>query len=313
MTTAVLAITFVTVTLMVGIILSLLTASQRALSKRLETLAQQEEAAPQQQAERDLAPLVTRLLAAMGKLRPLEQTLARAGIPMRPSEFLLLCVLGIVGLTAVGWVLTRLLLVAVLCALIGTGLCPLIVSMLTGRRRLAFESQLADALVLMASSLRSGYSVLRAIQTVSEEMTPPISTEFGRVSEEVALGLAMDDALVRLAQRVPSYDLEMMVTAVNIQIEVGGNLADILETLASTIRERNRIRAEMQALTAEGRLSGIVLVLLPLGLAVFIQLVNPRYFSALVGTAMGQVMIACAIVLQIIGGLVIKRMLEMDF
>jgi tight adherence protein B len=160
---------------------------------------------------------------------------------------------------------------------------------------------------MIASSLRSGFSLMRSMQMVSQEMPPPISEEFERVINEVNLGRPMEDALRESVSRVKSYDYDLMVTAILINQQVGGNLADILEIIAHTIRERLQIRGEMKALTAEGRISGVILVILPLVLAGLIAVLNPPYLLTLVTEPIGVYLIVTAVLLQIIGGLFIRK------
>lgn len=145
----------------------------------------------------------------------------------------------------------------------------------------AFNNQLGDTITLMANSLRSGYSFLQTLDMVSREAPPPVSSEFSRVVQEVGLGRSTEEALDNLLRRVPSDDLELLITAVNIQHEVGGNLAQILDTIGHTIRERVRIKGEIKTLTAQGRISAYVITGLPVGLAIFISVVNPEYMAPL--------------------------------
>lgn len=145
----------------------------------------------------------------------------------------------------------------------------------------AFNHQLGDTLMLMANALRSGYSLLQAMDTVSHNAPQPTSGEFGRVVREVGLGLTPEQALANLVRRIGSDDLELMTTAVNIQHEVGGNLAQILDTISDTIRERVRIKGEIASLTAQQRLSGYIIAALPLVVAGGLFLINPTYVMPL--------------------------------
>ena len=149
------------------------------------------------------------------------------------------------------------------------------------RRLKAFNEQLGDTIGLLANSLRSGYSLLQSMELVSRESPDPIGAEFKRVVREVGLGLSPQDALANLMRRLPSDDLDLLITAINIQYEVGGNLAQILDTISHTIRERVRIKGEIQVLTAQGRVSGYIISALPLLIGVFISIVNPTYMNTL--------------------------------
>ena len=167
-------------------------------------------------------------------------------------------------------------------------------------------------MLLISSALKSGYSFLKALQVVAKEMPAPMSEVARKVVEECQFGVPMEDALVRMAERASSYDLDLVTTAVIIQSQVGGSLAEILDSIAETIRERIQIQAEVSALTAEGRLSGIVLSLMAPGMAVALSVLNPTYMGVLIGDPLGQKMIVAAIVLQILGIVLIKRMMRVE-
>lgn len=176
-----------------------------------------------------------------------------------------------------------------------------------------FNRQLPDALSLIGSAIRSGYSFPRAMQMVADEMPDPISEEFQRVINEINVGLPIDAALMRMTARITSYDLELVVIAVIIQQQIGGNLAEIINNIAETIRDRVRVEGELSALTAEGRMSGVVLVLLPFGLAAIILTLNSGYLSPLIHEPSGPYLIGAGLLLQAVGALIIKRMLVLDY
>jgi tight adherence protein B len=210
--------------------------------------------------------------------------LARADLKLTVTEFIGLKILSAVLGAGAGILIGRASSLAMLIsALVGAVLlsfAPNVYVVIASRRRVTrFNNQLADSINLLANALRSGYSFLQSMELVSREAPAPMSTEFRRVVQEVGLGLSTADALSNLMRRVPSDDLDLLITAVNIQMEVGGNLAQILETIGHTIRERVRIKGEIRVLTAQGRISAYVITFLPIGLAVFITLVNPDYMS----------------------------------
>src|SRR5207248_11602606 len=178
----------------------------------------------------------------------------------------------------------------------------------------ASTKQLPDPITLIATGLRAASSFLQAIELVVRESRPPISTEFGRVIREVNLGLPFDVALENMVQRVKSDDLELMATAISIQHTVGGNLAEILDSIAFTIRERVRIKGEIRTLTAQQRMSGYVVGLLPFGLAFFIYIAAPNFFTPMfskppdvVGIPLGVILIGVAAVMMGIGFVVIRK------
>lgn len=210
--------------------------------------------------------------------------LARADLKLQVSEFIGLKLLSALGGAAAGAFLGRADPRAILIsALVGALVCSFIpniyVAFRARRRVKQFNDQLGDTITMLANSLRSGYSLLQSMDLVSREAPEPVASEFRRVVQEVGLGLTTEQALANLMRRVPSDDLDLMITAVNIQHEVGGNLAQILETIGHTIRERVRIKGEIRVLTAQGRISGYVITALPLALAAIITVINPDYMA----------------------------------
>jgi tight adherence protein B len=173
-----------------------------------------------------------------------------------------------------------------------------------------FASQLPDALELVARALRSGQSLASAMHVVGEEMPDPIATEFGRVFEEQNLGIAIEDSLKGMCDRVPNMDLRFFVTSVGIQRQTGGDLAEILDKIGYVIRERFRILGQVKALTGEGRLSGIVLIALPFALFGFMLNAKPDYVESLWKTELGRKMSIFAIIAQILGALVIRKIVN---
>ena len=183
----------------------------------------------------------------------------------------------------------------------------------------AFDKQLPDTITLIANALRAGSSFLQAIELVVRESRPPISTEFGRVIREVNLGLAFDTALENMVRRVKSDDLELMATAISIQHTVGGNLAEILDSIAFTIRERVRIKGEIRTLTAQQRLSGYVVGFLPIGLAAFLFIAAPGFMSpmfddrvSLLGLPGGVLILVLGGFAMFIGFMLIRRIVDIE-
>lgn len=172
-------------------------------------------------------------------------------------------------------------LFGLVAGLIGYGVPMVYLSFKAKRRQKRFIGQLGDTISLMANSLRAGYSLLQTMEMVSKEMPDPISTEFRRVVREIGLGVSNQEAMQNLLRRVPSEDLDLLVTAINIQHEVGGNLAQILQIIGHTIRERVRIKGEITVLTAQQQLSGYVITALPVFLAVGVFFMNPEYMKAM--------------------------------
>ena len=173
-----------------------------------------------------------------------------------------------------------------------------------------FAAQLSDALELVARALRAGHSLAAGMHVVAEEMPSPIADEFGRVFEEQNLGIPIEDSLKAMCDRVPNLDLRFFVTSVGIQRQTGGDLAEILDKIGYVIRERFRILGQVKALTGEGRLSGVVLIALPFGLFGFMLNIKPDYVESLWTTDLGKKMSIFAIVAQILGALVIRKIVN---
>jgi tight adherence protein B len=174
----------------------------------------------------------------------------------------------------------------------------------------AFNKQLPDTITLLSNSLRAGSSFLQSIELVSREGRPPMSDEMGRVVREVNLGLGMEEALQNLVRRIKSDDLDLMVTAIGIQQQVGGNLAEILDTIAFTIRERVRIKGEINTLTAQGRVSGYLVAFLPIGLGAALNVINPAFMQPLFTQTIGRILIGVGIVMMTIGFLAIRKITD---
>ena len=183
----------------------------------------------------------------------------------------------------------------------------------TTRRRTAFADQLDDTLRLMASSLRAGHSVQRALESVAHEAEAPTSEEFSRVLNEVRVGRDLVVALDEVAERTRSTDFSWVAQAVAVHREVGGNLAEVLDRVGVTIRDRTQLRRQAQALSAEGRISGVVLLALPAVLLVVLQVVAPEYVGRLTGTDTGVTMLAVAAVLMAAGALWMRRVVRVEF
>jgi len=196
---------------------------------------------------------------------------------------------------------------------IGMGSLPLLWVLWRRRRRLkAFAGQLPDALEMLARSLRAGQSLGFGFNMIATEMGPPISREFGRVFEEQNLGVALEESLKDFSERVPNLDLKFFATAVILQRQTGGDLAEILDKIGTLIRDRFRIWGQVQALTGEGRLSGIVLLALPFVLFLAVYQLNPDYLKVLFEDPLGKKMLAGAIFMQVLGAVVIRKIVNIQ-
>jgi tight adherence protein B len=242
----------------------------------------------------------------------LQMLLDRAAWPLRASEFVVLQVLGAVVGALLGFgLLARWWLGIVL--MVGGALAPrLVLAQQVAKREAQFLAQLPDVLQLLAGSLQAGYGFMQAIDTVAKEAAPPASTEFARVLAEARLGMPVDEALNSMADRVGGEDFRWVVLAINIQRQVGGNLAALLTTVANTLREREMVRRQIKVLSAEGRLSAIILIALPFVLAGYISIVNPGYINRLFQETVGRIMIAVGLVLMGIGIVWMRKIIRID-
>jgi tight adherence protein B len=255
---------------------------------------------------------VQKLALKMPRVTILDRMLLKSGLPFNASVFVLLSFsLGLIALL-VGLKFIPSALIAVILGI-------LVFFLPFGYLKLAenaylnkFQDQLPEALDLLARALRSGHAMTSGLEMVSSEMEPPISAEFGAAVDEINLGLTFQEAFENLCERVPSTDLRFFAISIIIQRETGGNVAEILDNISRLIRERIQFRRQVKALTAEGRLSAIVLIGLPIALFAYIFFTNHGYLSLLWQDVIGHYMLAGAIVLQIVGAFIIKKIVNIE-
>lgn len=240
------------------------------------------------------------------------QRLERAGLPLRPAEYITGHVSAVVIAGVIGQILTGSLPVAIVVILLVT-LLPMLYLDLKARSRMqAFEEQLPQILNLISGSLRAGWGLLQSVDMVVQETLPPASDEFRRVQTEARLGLPVEDALRAMAERVGSDDFTWAVSAIAIQREVGGNLAEVLDVVAATIRDRAALRRTVSALTAEGRISAIVLLALPFVEGIFLFAVNPSYMRPMFTEPLGWLIIGTGLLLLLVGSLWLIRAMKVE-
>jgi len=279
--------------------------------ERIDPAEAAKETGPETAVVQQAVEYANRLASNVGVLQKVEQALERADLPVRAGELLfysaaavVMVFLGITVLSGVVYGLIAALLV---------GVAPAIyVSRKQRGRQHAFERQLPDTLTLLASSLRAGFSFMQGLEAVAQEIGPPMRRELQRVFTEVRLCRSPEDALDDTAVRMGSNDLAWTVMAIKIQREVGGNLATLLDTVADTMQKRERIRAEIRALTAEGRLSGIILGLLPPVAGVLLFLVAPEYMKTLFNEALGIAAVIAAGGLAIVGWFWLRKIVDIE-
>jgi tight adherence protein B len=259
-----------------------------------------------------LAQAGHRFAEATGFSARLDERLEQAGLPVLAGEFVAMTVLcALIGGVIAALFLQNLIFVLVIAG--AAGLVPYfwMVRALSKRQR-ALVDQLADTLSILATSLRAGYSFLQALDTVSKEIGEPSAGEFQRVVAEIRLGRPVDDALSAMAVRVGSDDLKWAVIAINVQRQVGGNLAEVLDIVSATVRERAYIRRQINVLSAEGRISVAILACLPLGIMLYIAVVNPTYIAPLFTTAPGLVLLIGGGLWMCLGIFIMTRMIKID-
>lgn len=247
-----------------------------------------------------------------GFLAKTEAALERAALPLRAAEALFFYA----ALTLIVFVLLFLVTGNVMATLLVGGILaaipPVIVSFKAKKRQKAFLAQLPDTLALLAGTLRAGYSLMQGVEAVSQEVDEPMGSELRRVVTESRLGRPLEESLESSAERMNSPDFSWAVMAIRIQREVGGNLAELLLTVGDTMTQRERLRRDVAALTAEGKVSAIVLGLLPIGLAGAMFVINPEYISALFTTKAGNVMLGAAVILAGFGFFWMKKTIEIE-
>lgn len=296
-----------------------------AVASRLERYASAGGGVETTSGERESAVVagLSRVIEGQDLAARLSTDLARADLKMRPAEFIILWIVSPILFVAAAFALGFVVpgfqnpIALVVFFLLGAYFPRFYMKRRQGKRLKAFADQLPDTITLLANSLRAGSSFLQGIELVTREARPPISEEFERVVREMQLGIALQPALNNLVRRVASEDLELMVTAIQIQSQVGGNLATVLDAIAHTIRERIRIQGEIQTLTAMQRYSGYVITLLPVGLAGLLFLISPSYITVmlerppeLLGLPMGVVFFLVGLISMGIGYIFIRRIVD---
>lgn len=253
-----------------------------------------------------------RVTQAVGFTEQLDAKLERAGLRVKVGEFVGGTALVSLVATVTGLALFQSAVAALLLGAVAAATPPLLLSMSMKRRARKLQSQLPDILSVLASSLRSGHSFMQALDMVGKEIGRPGSEEFSRMVAEIRLGRPAEEAMHATAQRIGSEDFDWAVLAVNIQREVGGNLAEILDTVAETIRERETIRRQVQVLSAEGRMSIIILAGLPFVIGLYIAVVNPSYISVLFTTRIGLFMLITGSSLLVAGIAWMRKVVKID-
>lgn len=245
--------------------------------------------------------------------RRFEDSLAMSGIKLSAQEYVVMWAALTIGPGLIGSLL-NLELVAILgLCVIGFAIPPVMVQRSRAQRQQLFNKQLGESLTIMSNCMRSGYSFQQAMSSIAREMQPPISTEFARVVREMNYGTSMEQALNNMVARVRNKDLELLISAVITSTQVGANLSEILDTISETVSDRIRLREEVRVLSAQGRMSGIIIGLLPVFVILFLMVVNPTYFTDFANHPIGRIMLVVGVVMELTGFIVINRIVDIKY
>lgn len=239
--------------------------------------------------------------------------LAVSGVKLRASEFIYLWIgvtylpiliipmIGASAVTAMGF------------TIIGFVIPPFLVLRARKKRQTEFNKQLGESLVIMSNCIKSGFTFQQSMESIANDMQPPISSEFSNTLREMRFGVNKNDALHHMVDRVQNNDLGLLVSAVMTSDQVGGNLSEILDIISDTIKDRIRIKQEVRVLTAQGRMSGIVIGLLPVFIIVLLMIINPEYFMSFFEASIGKIMLGVSICMELMGFLVINKIVDIQY
>lgn len=243
----------------------------------------------------------------------LKEELQSAGIIMRPEEFLIAW-LGIAVLPmAIVFIISKNIIIAIIIATICAMIPPIIVARTKVKRVELFSKQLGEALPIIGNSLRSGFTFQQSMENISNNMPEPLAYEFGKTMREMNYGMPFEEALLRLGKRMDNKDLDLLISAVMIQSKVGGNLAELVDIIGETIKDRVKIKRDIKTVTSSGRLSGIILGVLPIALVLLLLVINPKYLMGFFSSSLGIMMIFVAIAMEVVGFLVILKITNIKY
>jgi tight adherence protein B len=228
------------------------------------------------------------------------------------KKLVLIDVLTPLGCAGLGYLLSQSLALSLAAALVGLVVPLIVVKQMEAKRRRKFASQIVDGLMVLSSSLKAGLSLLQAFETLIEEMPPPIAQEFTLVVRQLHMGVSLEEALITLRRRMRSDELDLVVTAIMVARETGGNLTEVFSNVANTIQERNKLIGRVNALTVQGKLQGIIMSMLPIAFAMFVFKANPRFFDILLKDPLGRMLLGYAAVSQVLGMVFIRKFSKVD-
>lgn len=315
----ILASAFFTATLLTLAVYQAFFASRLAVLHRLQVHAGEVGTFPQEQKKGDMRSGLLDFLGVLGRMLPrssgreeMQKKLLQAHLYIKVEEYLGLVMVSSVIFFLLIYLLTGIWIVGVLGGILGFKVPGLMVDRKRAAKTNKLTDQLPEALDIVSNGLRAGFSFPQAMAVVSKEMPPPISDEFARVIWENRMGKSLEEALLNMGERTNSDDLNLLITALLIHKQVGGNLAEILDNISHTIRERVKIKGEIRTLTAEGRMSAVIMALLPVVVAGAIAFLNPEYMLTLVQEPLGILMVVGAVIMQFIGIMVIRNIVNIE-
>ncbi len=245
-------------------------------------------------------------------LLKLEEQLIQAHIPLKPEEFITIQIIFPIFILVFMFLITQKPLLSIIISIVSIPLPGFYGKSKKRKIMHKIDQQLPDTIMLISNSLKAGYSFIQAIDAASRELPPPISLEFSQMLKEINLGVSTEKALESLSKRIQSEDLGLVILAVMIQRQIGGNLSEILDNISETIRSRIKVKGEIKILTAQGRISGVIISLLPVVLGGIIYMLNPTYIITLFIEPVGWLMLGTAVILQLIGIYSIRKIIQIE-
>ncbi|MDS0525883.1 type II secretion system F family protein [Clostridium sp. SHJSY1] len=261
---------------------------------------------------KNLSSLVPKFRLSEKKNKNLEIELIKADLPITVEELLVIKILSSSAFSFLTFAVFKDYLITIFTFILIWNIPKFIINKRKKERVKLFDSQLNEGITIISNSLKAGYSFLQAISVVSEETNDPFSKEFKKLLKEMSLGISEEDSLRNLLSRMESEDLRLIMNAILIQKDIGGNLSEILDNISETIRERQKIKNELKTLIAQGKLSGVILMLIPIFLGMTIYLFNRDYMMLLFTTSTGIAMVGAAIISEMFGFLMIKKIINID-
>ena len=305
---------FVLFLLIIGVIVSI-TSERSLVEERLGRFLEDDRSQPEQDAGGSIiTEWLNRRVAKSSMGDRVARELARADLKFKVAEYYALVFMSTVVTALIAYIIQPIYVSAIIGGIIGFFIPRFYVKRQQTVRLNKFNEQLSDMLNLMVNGLRAGYSTMQAMEAVSRELPTPISDEFHRVVQEMQIGISMEKALDNLLRRIPSDDLDFVITAINVQREVGGNLSEILDTISFTIRERVRIKGEIRVMTAQVRTSGLVLSMIPVFLTVALWFVSPEYIGSFFdrGPLCGWAAVGTVVIMIVSGYFVMMKIADIE-